>query len=181
MSGLRDINSRTVGFGRSLYVGKTRGTSQSRLSQIASPPRPRRYGGMVILWLIVVYFGAYLSLYAVVVIHARQTPISQHLPVADRAVVQQETATQNSRKGQQKFQRPNAVPPIQWTPVDQAIGCLMGTADMLLLFVLMRRVYRYNRTVYSKAYQNWENSFMCQRCGQIIGQTVQESSVAVNA
>jgi len=192
MSGLRDINSRTVGLGRSLYVGRTRGTSQSRLSQIALPPRPRRYVRVVILWLILGYAGAIALTSVMLAMHA---PVLDHPPVSDTPVVQQRTLNRNTHTAQQRSQRPmqnqNAVrplqaqntapPPIRWTAADQAIGYVMGAAYVVLLFVvLLRRVSRYNRDVYSKALQRWQHSFMCQKCGKIVEMAVPQTALATN-
>jgi rubrerythrin len=79
------------------------------------------------------------------------------------------------------LQAQNTAPPsIRWTAADQAIGYVMGAAHVVLFFVLLRRVYRYNRDVYSKALQRWQHSFMCQKCGQIVEMAVPQAALATN-
>src|SRR5258708_33016320 len=150
-SGLRNINTRAVGFGRGLYVGRNRGTSQSRLSQIAAPSRARSSSRVVIIWLLFGLVGGWM--FAMVITAAN--------PLTNR----QKNPTIRRNQG-------NTRPSVEISPevaiVMRNIAIGAGTAYVLLLLILLRSVRRYNRDVYSKAIVRWNSSFMCQSCGAIV-------------
>ncbi len=157
LAGTRDIQSTMVGFGRGLFVGKNRGTSQSRLSQLATPPRPRSYGGVVAAWVLVGMFGL---MFWTITFTALRAPVNQGPP---------------NRQLDHKTSKP--VPAIEVSMLEN-IGIAMGMAYPLLLLLLLRNVHRYNRDVYSKAMQRWNSSFMCQSCGAVVEALAQASTFA---
>lgn len=184
MSGFRDFNTRTVGWGRSLYIGRTRGTSQSRLSQIAAPPQPRRYLRVLILWLLAGYFGAVIissfmasvSAPRVVPIvdgHAVQPAGTQEKPIVQSKASRRRAHVQYSVQAQTSPANQTMRSDNVWN--DTLAGTLAG-GYILLLFFLLRRVWLYNRTAYAKAMQKWNASFMCQRCGNIVDGSLQQTA-----
>jgi hypothetical protein len=160
MSGFRDTKSTTVGFGRGLFVGRNRGTSQSRLSQMATPPRPRSYAGVFVPWVLVGMFG--LWFYSLIFLG---------------------THTEGGKGLQNSHHTKKASRPLIDVSPDGAlaleiIGVGIGAGYLLILPFLLRGARRYNRDVYSPRIQKWNSSFMCQTCGMVHEMRDQTSAVA---
>lgn len=150
MSGFRDYRGTVVGFGRGLFVGRNKGTSQNRLSQIASPPRPRSAAKLVGIWTTIGLIAAWLGL----MIWAQNTRAQQ--------------GTQN-----QHVRRPVAPQPsVQLSPelslILKGLGITAVAIYLLSLPLGLRSIHRFNRDVFVPAAQKWEASFMCQNCGAIV-------------
>jgi hypothetical protein len=159
MSGFREIKSTTIGFGRSLFVGKNKGASQNRLSQLATPPRARSYAGVLLPWVLIGIFGLWFSSF---IFLGLNTQAGQGL--------------QNSHHNQ-KVSRPLLDVGPDGVLALEIIGIGIAAGYLLMLPILLRGVRRYNRDVYSKAIQQWNSSFMCWTCGRIHEMRDQASAV----
>jgi hypothetical protein len=159
MSGFRNTKSTMIGFGRSLFIGGNRGTTQSRLSQMATPPRARSYAGVLVPWLLLGMFGLWFCSF---IFLGLNTQAGQGL--------------QNSRHNQ-KVSRPLLDVGPDGVLALEMTGIGIGAGYLLILPFLLRSVRRYNRDVYSKAIQKWNSSFMCQTCGTIHEMRDQASAV----
>lgn len=147
-SGFRDHRGTVVGVGRGLFVGRNRRTSQSRLSQIAAPPRPRSYAGVMVPWVVVGLLGLWLCSLVILGLNTRTNE-----------------GLQNPRRYPSELLidlTPNGVLMLE------TIGIAIGVGYVAMLPLLLRGVQRYNRDVFSKAIQRWNASFMCQSCGMIV-------------
>jgi len=150
MSGFRDYRGTVVGFGRGLFVGRNRGTSQNRLSQIAAPPRPRNAGTLVGIWVSIGIVAAWLGL----MIWAQNTQ------------AQQGTQSQHIRRP------PAPQPSVQLSPelsfMLKGLGAVAVGVYVLWLPLGLRSIRHFNRDVYVPAMRKWDASFMCQSCGAIV-------------
>lgn len=139
-SGFRDQKGTVIGFGRGLFVGRNRGTSQSRLSQIAAPPRPRNTGKFVGIWVSIGLLASWLGL----------------LTWAQN-VEQQRTQTAHVRHS--AVPRPS----VQLSPesvfILKSFGALAVTVYVLSLPLCLRSIRRFNRNVYVPAMRRWELFF----------------------
>jgi hypothetical protein len=149
MSGFRATTSTTVGFSRGLFVGKNRGTSQSRLSQVATPPRARSYAGVLVPWVLTGIFGLWFSSFIFLGLH---TQAGQGL---------------QDPHHKKKVSRPLLDVSPKGVLALEIIGLGIAAGYLLTLPTLLRSVRRYNRDIYSKAIQKWNSSFMCRTCGTI--------------
>jgi hypothetical protein len=141
-SGLFDVRASSAGIiGGGFYIH--RGTRQSRLSQIAAPPRRRSDLRVALLWLL----GS--CLLAVTISEIRPQALDQ--------------AGQNYHGPKQAMHKSGAMTRHPSTAVDHFVA----VALFLLLAILLARVYRHNRYIYPSAIQRWNSSFMCRRCGAI--------------
>lgn len=148
ISGIRDVRTKTVGLGRGLYIGKNRGTSQTRVSQMASPPRPRRAGTVILIWLgvglIVAWAGALIQTAqnAQPRFGSRNSHVHQILPPTTARTRPESTLTL------------------------KALGVAATVMYVVSLPLFLRSARRYNTDVYGPAMRRWDASFMCQRLGK---------------
>jgi hypothetical protein len=149
MSGFRNTKSTTVGLSRGLFVGRNRGTTQSRLSQMATPPRARSYAGVLVPWVLVGMCGLWFCSF---IFLGLNTQAGQGL--------------QNPRNNE-KVSRPLLDIGPDGVLALEMTGIGIGAGYLLILPFLLRGVRRYNRDVYSPGIQKWNSSFMCQSCGTV--------------
>ena len=147
-SGLSDVAAHSLGVvGGGFQVH--RGTSQSRLSRVAAPPKKQSYFRVVLLWFVSCWIlSAALSLtWPQVFGRVPRTPVSG-APTAHRGSV----------TSPPKFPAPGG---------DKTIEHAWALCLLLWLAVWVWRVRRFNSQVYPAALQKWRSSFMCLRCGVI--------------
>ncbi|HEY6351196.1 MAG TPA: hypothetical protein VI636_17470 [Candidatus Angelobacter sp.] len=153
-SGLFDVKRTSTGIiGGGFYLH--RGTSQSRLSQMAAPPRKRSYLKVTLLWLVGFFLaGGAISLIRPQLLGEKHQKIYGSAPVERGAVVARQ------------------VPP----DIDTTIGNVLLVGLFVLLAILLWRVHRYNRKRYPAVLQRWNSSFMCRRCGAVTEMQFQPSA-----
>jgi len=142
-AGLFNVKAHSIGVrGFSLHHG----ADQSRLSQMAAPPRKRSYVKVALLWLLGFWLaGAAISLMRPQLLGPR------HQKDYGSARIEQDTVISG---------------PVHAT-IDTVIGNVILAGLFALLAMLLWRVHRYNRQVHPEAIRRWNSSFMCQRCGAI--------------